>query len=401
VQQYQGHIMEQPNNLLIHRRLGIYWVGDKPFINKVDGFIESSKSNIPVRWDFNDDVFSSIDWTIPVETSLDELYRQRAQQLRDRYDYISLFFSGGVDSTNALHAFIDNDILLDEIVMFRPKHIETNNSDLSNRNLYGEIDYAAVPHLKEHLKDPRTIVRFIDIDNIANYVLNNEKLVSQIEVSGNLTPTSFLKTSMCMTDPIWNALYQSGKNVCHIQGVDKPHIKVVDGKSHFQFSDMISFNFTPRYHTPESEMIWKHQFHELFYWTPDLPQLVIKQCQIMKHLYDIGLYRYELENTDRVSQEKLEFISNYIYPSHVTYVRNRFAVTKPGYTQNAAGMHDWFFETMPQNIIGEYRYIKEQMVKNINDPFFVSAKSIYAGEPTYPGTERKSLRITKSKKYNL
>ena len=121
----------------------------------------------------------------------------------------------------------------------------------------------------------------------------------------------------------------------------------------------------------------------------------------MKHLYDIGLYRYELENTDRVSQEKLEFISNYIYPSHVTYVRNRFAVTKPGYTQNAAGMHDWFFETMPQNIIGEYRYIKEQMVKNINDPFFVSAKSIYAGEPTYPGTERKSLRITKSKKYNL
>jgi hypothetical protein len=396
--------MENLSNLFQHRRLGIYWAGDIPFINKADAFIEASRSGTNVRWDFNDDVYSSINWKVPIETSLAELYRIRAQQLRDRYDYVSLFFSGGVDSTNVLHAFIDNNILLDEIVMFRPKCIETNNTDLSNRNLYGELDYAALPHLREYLKDPRTVVRFIELDNIATSVLNDDNLTSQIEVSSNLTPTSFIKSALCLTDPIWNNLYQAGKNVCHIQGIDKPHIKIVNNRAYFQFVDVMSFNFAPRYHTAETEMVWKHQFQELFYWTPDLPELVVKQCQVVKKIAQSDVYKNIFENINRLPQDKLEFITRYVYPDHVNSVRDKFAVHKPGYTQRNGGMHDWFFEKMDEYTIGSYRSMINEAKKLIDYRFFVSVKSVYMDDPLLPmlpGFGKDSYRMSRSKAYEL
>jgi len=52
-----------------------------------------------------------------VSESLDFLYALRARQLREKYDYLVLYFSGGADSTNILKTFIDNNIFLDEIVM--------------------------------------------------------------------------------------------------------------------------------------------------------------------------------------------------------------------------------------------------------------------------------------------
>jgi hypothetical protein len=396
--------MQNLNNMLTaHRRLGVYWSGDKPFFNKVDAFKEATSTGASVRWDFNDDIFSSIDWKIPIETSLPELYRQRAQQLRDKYDYVSLFFSGGVDSANVLHSFIDNNILLDEIVMFRPKSVSTNITDMSNANIYAEIEYAAIPHLKEHLKDARTVVRFIDIDDIAYKYLNNDKLLTQIEIANNIYPTSLIKSLMCMTDPVWNDLYKAGKNVCHIQGTDKPYIKITDGKAYFRFLDFATFIFEPMFETPETEMIRKHQFHELFYWTPDMPQLVIKQCQVVKRLYEIEAYKEALENADRVTQDRMAFVIQYIYPRHVNDIRNRFCVEKAGFTRNS-GMHDWFFEKMPESVIGRYNYMASQMRTSLDYKFFVCVKSIYMDDPVLPefdGFIRRSFKMSRSKLYEL
>lgn len=45
--------------------------------------------------------------------------KNRAQQLRDNYDYLILYFSGGCDSKLVLDTFVKNDICIDEIVMNR------------------------------------------------------------------------------------------------------------------------------------------------------------------------------------------------------------------------------------------------------------------------------------------
>ena len=179
------------NELTEYKRLGYYSVGDKILINKADALIEATSSKNNVHWNFNDEIFSFIDWTIPIDVSLNELYRQRAQQLRDKYDYLSLYYSGGVDSTNVLHAFIDNNILLDEIVMYRPKLLDTftNRIDRSNNNVFSEIEFAAIPHLKKYIKDPRTNIRIINIDTSLDNFLKDDNLVSEFQTINLFMPT--------------------------------------------------------------------------------------------------------------------------------------------------------------------------------------------------------------------
>lgn len=58
----------------------------------------------------------NVDWTTEPTETLRELYKQHAQYIRDTYDYVILYFSGGSDSTTMLNAFLDNNIHVDEIV---------------------------------------------------------------------------------------------------------------------------------------------------------------------------------------------------------------------------------------------------------------------------------------------
>jgi hypothetical protein len=125
---------------------GYYVVGWKKFYNKIQALQYSTKMGFAVRWVFNDKVYSSIDWTMPITKSLKELYRDRAQQLRDSYDYIILHYSGGQDSNNMLHSFIDNNIHLDQIIIQVPKPMQkhTIEGDTSWQNYWGEIEYQAI-----------------------------------------------------------------------------------------------------------------------------------------------------------------------------------------------------------------------------------------------------------------
>jgi hypothetical protein len=79
-------------------KLGCYRVGDLKFYSKLQAIEYMQKTGVHLHWDFNEAVFSSYDWTMEPQETILELYRQRAQQLRDRYDYIALFWSGGADS---------------------------------------------------------------------------------------------------------------------------------------------------------------------------------------------------------------------------------------------------------------------------------------------------------------
>ena len=60
--------------------------------------------------------FNIFDWSKEPTESWKELKKQRAQHIRDNYDYVVLYFSGGSDSTTVLNSFYDNNIYIDEIV---------------------------------------------------------------------------------------------------------------------------------------------------------------------------------------------------------------------------------------------------------------------------------------------
>ena len=56
----------------------------------------------------------NLGWRFEVISSLDK--DKYAQQLREKYDYIVLAYSGGADSCNVLNSFLDNGIPIDDII---------------------------------------------------------------------------------------------------------------------------------------------------------------------------------------------------------------------------------------------------------------------------------------------
>jgi hypothetical protein len=356
-----------------HGRLGTYRVGGECFLNRADAMRHASTTGGTVHWDFNEATYSAIDWSTPIETPLRELYRQRAQQLRDTYDFVSIFFSGGVDSTNVLHSFIDNGILVDEVVMYRPANSvhKANTVDRSNANIFSEIEYAAIPHLRQYLRDPRTSVRFIDLDTHVVDFLRDEQVMNQYRLSKNLNINYLSKVAMCMGDAVWRKLYLAGKKVCHIQGVDKPVINYREGQYSFQFNDNMLCNiYEPEFGSSEADMLGKGQFHEMFYWTPDFPQIVIKQCQVLKKLaQDNVLLRMLFASKQGVNESYLLPLLPHIYPPHVNSVRERFATEKisfmPGIPANR-----WFYEGVAPSVVGAFQDMVKQAKTNIDARFF-------------------------------
>jgi hypothetical protein len=102
-------------NLEPNKKLGYYLVDNEIYYSKYQTLLTASKHNKQVKWFFNEDVFIKFPWNVEPEESLDDLYRQRAQDLRDQYDYIRIEASGGSDSTNVIFSFLLNNIHLDEI----------------------------------------------------------------------------------------------------------------------------------------------------------------------------------------------------------------------------------------------------------------------------------------------
>lgn len=391
--------------LLEHRRLGIYHVGNMMFIGKAKALAYATASKQKIYWNFNDDVFSSIDWKVPINTSLTELYKHRAQQLRDKYDYLSLSFSGGVDSTNILHSFIDNGIFLDEIIMFRPARTASNanNIDKSNKNIHSEIEFAAIPHLKKYLKDSRTLVRIIDLNSATEEFFNNDNLVSEFSLIHQLGVSQLARTAMCITDKLWNNLYDSGKTVGHIHGIEKPIINFYNGVYTFDFKDT-NINFESGVFSETYERMSKYQFHEYFYWTPDLPQLVIKQCQVLKNVCENDfIFKLLFTNGNEKYQDELISMIHYIYPPHVNAIRNLFCTVKHSGAALSAGIHQWFYETMDNTVIAQFNEIVGHTRNSIDHNFFRTENSAYINENEHEklAIEKNAIKIIKSKTYVL
>ena len=138
-------------NIEENPKLGYYTVGDNVYYSKVQALIEATNTDQFPTWDFNNNVYGQQDWLQEPETNIRELYRLRAQQLRDKYDYIRIECSGGSDSTQALFSFLLNGIHVDEIVFRYPKAgTEKISIDVRNykcENTLSEYEFATRPLL--------------------------------------------------------------------------------------------------------------------------------------------------------------------------------------------------------------------------------------------------------------
>lgn len=269
-------------------KLGYYTVGADRYYIKPTALIAATKTNQFPEWNFNRDVFEKFNWSVEPEISIKELYRIRAQQLRDRYDYIRLEVSGGGDSATAAFSFILNGIHLDEVVFRYPKTGEKNVTDdpfnTKPENTLSEWKYAAQPLLQwiaTHAPKTKITMHDYSVD-----MLNSKHDESWVfRTKDYFQPGHAFKHTVDAVDSHKQTLDQ-GKSVCMLWGVDKPKVCIKDKKWYLYFMDVQANNANPEVGQ------WDNVTNEYFYWTPDLPELLCKQAHTIRKWFDLPSNTY-------------------------------------------------------------------------------------------------------------
>jgi hypothetical protein len=249
-----------------------YWkVLDKKFINKFQALRFATDCLKPVQYIYFDDVWKNFDRSLIGKTSLKELYKQRAQQLRDSYDYLILYFSGGADSYNVLRSFIDNGIHLDEICVKWAKDVidkdiyTPNTIEESATNYLSEWDYAIAPVLQEvSQKHPNIKIEIVDwfTDKLS---IGRENVFATVNHWHDCEVPS-----LAVWSPREFELTEKGKKVAGIYGVDKPQTMFEGDSAYMFFLDSATTMGTP---CPAN--IYGTEY---FYWSPNFPALAFEMA---------------------------------------------------------------------------------------------------------------------------
>jgi hypothetical protein len=282
-------------------KFGFYQAGDFKSYSRFEAVEKGALTGHRLHWNFNDEMYSSLDWTQEPKESLGELYRQRAQQLRDEYDYLVLWFSGGADSTNVLNSFIENDIKLDEVASY--VNYEATKDSYSWLN--AEIYHVAAPVIdKAKLKQPRLQHTVVDISqSTLDYFLDQSAKFDWIyDVNTHISPNACGRDNIKLTVPQWRKLFNSGKKVGFIYGFDKPKLEVIDSKYYFKFKDFVDGAVNAE--CQRSNRSW--EFNELFYWTPDMPKIPIKQSHIIKNYLKLNTEESSFCSNDHPEQSSIK-----------------------------------------------------------------------------------------------
>lgn len=354
-------------------KLGYYLVGWKKFYNKTLALIYAKQYGFEVRWIFNDDVYGQLDWSIPVEESLASLYVRRAKQIREKYDYIILYYSGGADSHNVLSTFVNNNIQIDEIVMELPeidKH-HFNDFDTSSRNIYGEILYVAAPRLKEiqHKLSPHTKIRFADFSKPVIELMSKDNWFETMPTNAFFNLGQIGRQILHTSDISIIDLANKSRKVCQLYGVDKPLVSFDGTDFYAYFTDSSAMHVNPV--TPENNKEYDdYVTTEFFYWTPDFPEIVVKQAQLIKLacILDDTKKQFWKNSLKLHVGEFRKIMHPIIYPG---LEEPKFQANKPE-NDIIRPMDHWFWSAASSNIQDNYLYtIKSYLNDNIDSQHFI------------------------------
>lgn len=281
-------------------RFGYYMVGGKKHFNKILALETATQSGEVPVWNFNDELFGSIDCTQDLGFSLEEAYRMRAEQIRAKYDYVILSYSGGSDSHNILSTFLKHNIKLDAVVVFGTFDFDRDKNNDNNVEQYK----VAIPFAQQYQDSFEVII--LDISSYYEKYYHADWIYN----AGPALYPSELTQNMIWQDPEIQKWLDKGSTAL-IKGIDKPRVIYKDGRFYFAFLDCLMAGAILSVMLDEQQSVCNHV--ELFYWTPDAPWLVVKQAQVIKNYVKnirpdlIG----KLTHTSRFSSD---FMQNYIVP---------------------------------------------------------------------------------------
>ena len=262
---------------------GFYKVGQQAFRNKLEACLAANKlgSDVGIHWDYHEDVFNNVNWTNEPPVSIEEIYRQRALQLREQYDYLVLLFSGGADSTTILQTFIKNNIPIDEVFVFgawkaEEKVIDQLGWDRAPGYYTRELNSLALPWLRELQKTHKFKVTTWDWTDKAFDMLDNPDWIW--DAGTRFAPDAIFRQELHRVCGHQDRYDEKGIRTGFIFGIDKPRLYRDDENIYIAFIDLIlttAVGNTADIHRRD----WEND--EYFYWSPNMPDLVVKQAHMI------------------------------------------------------------------------------------------------------------------------
>ena len=333
---------------VVNKKLGYYKVFDQAnptaYSSKTQALLHATRANTWMEWDFNESVFGQAPWLQEPQETLEQLYYQRALQLRQSYDYIILNYSGGSDSKTILDTFHKNNLHIDEILVRWPKKGSENVYVPNSRtfvpeNVYSEWDLVLHPDLQwiaTHY--PKTKITVWDYTEEVEKYYKDESWITKVN-GEHLNPAQIGRYSMGMD--VHKRILDKGQRVAHIHGLDKPRVAHENGKYYAFFLDSVA-NLSG---TMYDDSVDTENVQELFYWTPDFPAIVIKQSYIVARFFEANpallhlISRGFVPYTSRTAYEMI--IKSLIYPS---WDPTRFQASKPT-SVFYCEYDEWFFDS--------------------------------------------------------
>jgi hypothetical protein len=264
---------------------GYYQVNDKIYVSKHHALVAANFDYWKIKFIWHDDKFSSFDWTREPEpqVSIKEFYKRRAIQLREKYDYLILMFSGGPDSTNMLNAFIDNGIHIDEIVNVN----SFDRTQIVNQTIHNaDYVYNVKPYLDNLIKESnfQTKITIVDeIELVKQHWKHHEKIDHWEPLFGAIPAPSMIMTKIIWikyVPHLWK-MVKDGVNLGIIIGHAKASLEVKNNKYTTSFTDMLGPD-TTTYCNEEPELKGRNLM-DFFYSSPNAVELSIKQAHVLKN----------------------------------------------------------------------------------------------------------------------
>ena len=289
-------------------RVGWY-LNNNYYNNKLSCIIDNNYSNKDIKFYLYDDAFDKLNWEQEPSLSYDYLLEQRAKQLRDSYDYLRLWYSSGTDSETMLQTFLKNNIYIDEIAVSLSPFIESDR----------ELHKRAIPRLKL-LQDklPNTFINIFQTspEQFLNILENQDydKIASDV----TLRSTSYLSSCYYTHSKLLEAPHNKFSKVANVIGHIKPKIEKRDNKFFtYEWDSVVStFSLTPNL--------------EMFYTSPNFPELHLKQCHIVKNYIK---YKYP-QIGNQIFAENNQYRNDIEYAIRVP-IDNTYTFAKEGTLRNS------------------------------------------------------------------
>lgn len=264
---------------------GFYRVADQTVFSKVEALEAQRRQGGDITWHYNDDIFTAQDWSKEPYLDLCEIYQNRARQIRDHYDHVVVFYSGGADSHNMLESFISSGCHIDEIVSFHSFSKDHDKHSEFNR----EIFETAVPYVEKCRSDRRlpdtTLHRLIDMGDVilaACQDIDWHDLRYMITSAPSINNVARFYLRQYVRE--WTDLVVQGQRLVLVWGHDKPRV--------MQEHDCFYLNFLDIFDNCVSTWVQQHSpagwFDEMFYSTPDMPEIVVKQAHVIKKFLQVS-----------------------------------------------------------------------------------------------------------------